>query len=380
MIGRFGQRGYSEWLPWACALFAVLFFSTLKSVRAPIDYPATMYLLNYSEGFVKRGLFGSIVFGGDGPVTQGQITLLSFVILGALLCSLGAIGILMMVRRPELGPLTLLFASSVSIVYFAGTTGYFDHVLVIMAVIVILPARESVRAVLTLCLGVIALLIHEGAAFMVLPLMYFALFVESQKRGAGAALRVCIPIMAIHVVLTAYLSLFALLEDTSLAQLKEGLQARADFNLDDLAFYVLSVTPVDDMMRVLEQHGLRDHLLSLVTVAPALLPMLYVSTTGLRNMPLAAPGIVWALWAAACLTPCILRFWGTDLHRWDSLAICTSFLAVFVVVREMPESFRFGLDHGWKAPALLLMIVMSASTTTLLFWGREIRWYPFVDF
>jgi hypothetical protein len=368
-----------SWLGWGIVLAVTLLFTTLKTVRPPINYPATMSLLNYDQGFIKRGLFGSVFFAGDGPVSHAQMTILALAMLGALLAVLWGVAVLMLRQRPELGPLALLFACSISVVYFASTTGYFDHLLVIMAVVAILPATAVIRAVLTLCLGLLALLIHEAAALMVLPLMYFALFLAVRPQGLRPALVVCGSIMAVHAALTLYLSFFGVLDDTSLALLRETLEQRAAFPLSDLGFHVISVTPVDDMARVLDNRGLRDHLLSLLIVLPALAPILCVAAVGVRHLALTHRGAVWCFWGAACLAPCVLRFVGTDIHRWDSLAVCTSFLALFVVQRDLPASYRFPLDRGWFLPALMLMIIISASTTTFLFWEQQIRWYPFFD-
>jgi hypothetical protein len=62
------QSQRKEWWYWILAFTGILIFTSLKSIRLPIEYPSTLYLLNYQEGFTKRALFGSIVFSGDGLI------------------------------------------------------------------------------------------------------------------------------------------------------------------------------------------------------------------------------------------------------------------------------------------------------------------------
>ena len=51
-------------LDWILAFLLVLAVSVLKAFRLPIEYPATLMLFDYSAGFIRRGLFGTLVFPG----------------------------------------------------------------------------------------------------------------------------------------------------------------------------------------------------------------------------------------------------------------------------------------------------------------------------
>jgi hypothetical protein len=304
-----------------------------------------------------------------------HVNIAALAIFLALLASLVVIAAWMLLLHAQLGLLTILFASSIAIVYLASTTGYFDHILLLLAIITILPSSSRVRLALTLVLGVIAILIHEAAALMILPLMYFALFLSMRVEGTAQALLRLSTVVACHAALTLYISFFVFLDERSVDALQRALQTRADFTLAILAFEILERSAGDEMQRAIGTVNAVAHIDSLIIVAPSLLPMLLVLWAALRQL---MPGYVaWALSIAACLGPSTLRFVATDIHRWDAISVCTSFLTLFVVLRELPPPSRVGLFSAWVTPALAMMIVVSASTTTFMFRDQDIRLYPF---
>jgi hypothetical protein len=67
-----------------------------------------------------------------------------------------------------------------------------------------------------------------------------------------------------------------------------------------------------------------------------------------------------------------------DMHRWNALAVTTSFLCLYAVftglpkVENSPESVKL-------LPILVLLVFLNGASTIGLFEGYSVRQFPFFD-
>lgn len=176
--------------------------------------------------------------------------------------------------------------------------------------------------------------------------------------------------------LAAAVLLLGRLPPEAATALQAGLQARADFPLTDLAFEIFWSDPIDHARGCTVRVNLVAHFDSLIIVAPALLPIPYVALRLARRMD---PGLVLPLLIlAAALAPAGLRFGGSDIHRWDALAIGTAFLALAALLRERDGTAMVPADWPSLQPVLAVAFAASAASGSFLFMGQSVDPWPFL--
>ncbi|MEP3331360.1 hypothetical protein [Sedimentitalea sp.] len=370
------KRENQTWIRMTLLVVFVLIFTSLKTIRFPIPYPAGLFAINYDQGVIKRALVGSILFPGDSPISYATIVLVSLAIFLFLLFLLATTAAQILRSHPELFLIVLLYASSFSVVFLASTTGYFDHILLIVAFLSVLPTSVKLRILSVLILGSVAIFIHEAAIVMVMPVMYFSMYLKLKSFGFKVVLPVVAIVGAIHVGLTYWVANCGILSVEEAETLRESLQARADFELIDLPFQVLSTTPAMESLHTFRTINTIAHVDSIIVVLPVLAPLLAVTFIALRQGAADSATIVSA--AAAALSPIALRFFGYDIHRWDSIALCTTYLTLSIVLREIlgPNPVQLAWQH--ITPCLTVLLIVGASTSAYLFLGQDIRGFPFL--
>ncbi|MCQ0090476.1 hypothetical protein [Roseovarius sp. M141] len=365
------------WLRLTVLVVFVLIFTSMKTIRFPIPYPAGLFAINYDQGIIKRALVGSILFPGDTPISYATIALVSVVIFLVLLFLLAATSAQILRSHPELFLIVLLYTSSFGVVFLASTTGYFDHILLIFAFLSVLPTGAIFRILSVLLLGGIAIFVHEAAIVMVMPVMYFAMYLTLKSFGLKVSLPIVAIVVAIHAGLTYWVGNYGILSVEEVKMLRETLQARADFELIDLPFQVLSTIPAIESQHTLRTINTIAHVDSIIVVLPVLAPLLAVTFLALKQGAAGSTTIVFA--TAAALSPIAMRAFGHDVHRWDSFALCTTYLTLSIVLREVlgPNPVRL----AWQriTPCLIVLLIVGASTSAYLFLGQDIRGFPFLD-
>lgn len=359
---------------WLGAFVAVLAMSVLKTLRLPIEYPSGLMALTYEQGFIRRGLFGTLVFGWGGEIRYATVAALSLGILALLMLAFTLMAWRIVRAHPTLALACVLFASSLCVVYAASTTGYFDLLLLLIAALAVFVRGLGPRLMLLVAGGAAAILVHEAALVITVPVLVLALALALAREGRRVW-RVVLPLGAAAVVMAGLVGLLGQLPPESLASLRDTLQARADFPLNDLAFEIIGEDALEHARIAVAPVNLVAHLDSLVIVAPALVPLMGLALFAARRAGVSIGMRLLVL--SAGLAPALLRFVGSDIHRWDALAIGTSFLTLALVLGETRIAAAFPRDMPRLQPLLAVAIAFSAASTTFLFRDQTIDPYPF---
>ena len=363
---------------WHVALAAVLALSTLKTIKAPMPYAASHYWLTYEQGFVRRGLPGEIADALGVTPTYAGITVFAGVLYALFLLAVWRFSApLIDSGSTALRLAAILHAAAIGVVYMAGTLGYADHLVVLLAIAALLPRSAAGRAVAALFLGVAAILIHEGALLMFLPATWFAVHMAARPAGEARALALAAGVAAVHAALTLAVALGGTLGPEAAEALRAAMQARADIPPVDLLFRVLGAPAAAEAADTLRGMSLVAHVDSLVIVAPALVPLLALGLLLLR----AAGASALTIWLAAggALAPVLLRFLAKDMHRWDAMAVTAAFLVLWTIRRDLGRPVPAEALDRRAAPVLAAAIAVTAASTTFLVSHQPVEQYPFID-
>jgi hypothetical protein len=358
------------------ALLGVLAFSTLKAVKMPMPYAASHYLITYEDGFVRRGLAGEVLSTLGAAPGYG---LISAVGSAAFAVCLGLIWVLSagLIGSGSwlLFAAAMVYASSMAVVYLAGTIGYFDHLFVIFAVLVLLTPGAGARAALCLMLGAVGILVHEASLLMVLPTAWFAVFMAARGGGEGRALALAGAVAGAHVALTwATVHWGTLSADVAAAMLA---RADADFEVTPLLFEALSTPPGGTARETLRMVTAVAHADSILIVAPSLAALLFLALRMLRASGAGRPTM--ALACAAALAPIALHALARDIHRWDAMAVTAAFLVLMSAWRDTGRPMPRPAVEGRLLPVFMAVIAIGAGSTTWLVSHQELDFYPFFE-
>ena len=188
------------WIAAVCGWTIVL--TALRAVRLPNEFSKEHWFIDYRFGFVKRGMVGTIfslvsralhvhVHAQHTDQIVAWLSVLQFVIFCAVLILIG----LRIIRRSAWSTpailTTLVFFSSPFIVMSAHLIGYFDNIIIVLAVLSIaclLMGRVWVAA----ALQAVAMLVHETSWLIGFPVFCLAWLLINNKarRTHGAKLPV----------------------------------------------------------------------------------------------------------------------------------------------------------------------------------------------
>ncbi len=152
----------------------------LRAIRLPNDFAEAHWLLDYRHGLLKRGLVGEVVWsvGRVFGVRPGETTIavLSGLVFAAFVAALLVVS-LRVIARSRWSPAAVLtsvaFFSSPFVVMSAHFFGYFDSLIVLLAIVsVALVLRGRVWSAASL--QTIAVLVHESSVVVGLPVVCFA--------------------------------------------------------------------------------------------------------------------------------------------------------------------------------------------------------------
>jgi hypothetical protein len=155
-----------------------LIFSVLKTVRFPNDWSEAHWMLDYRFGFIKRGLAGEI-FGWLFQKNEFSILILSAGILFLLYILIFRIAVKETFKQEDSFYrilFFLIFFLSQYIIFSAHLIGYMDHVVFLMAILVIYLIKKK-KIFLSSIVATISIFIHEISFFLMIPISCFALIV-----------------------------------------------------------------------------------------------------------------------------------------------------------------------------------------------------------
>jgi hypothetical protein len=385
-----------RWLQ-AFALF-VMTLTLLKGIAFPHAWAATHLSFNYDHGFVKRALVGALLHNLDVPALKSYqflfyLSLAIFVANVGLLLSAFAELHRSVHRGFQLAP--LVYASSLAVAYLGNTIGYFDHLGLLVTLFALRIADLERRVIFIAVSFGVLVFVHEAVFVIFLPVALWSVLAapHGEQRKARRVVAVVTTAMVLGL-LTYFVSNATLSRDDALTMFRE-VEATANFRVDRAAFDVLHRSGLDNlalMSRSWEKaHHWREVGFSLATTLPACVALLVLAVVAMRRAGLRWPG--WLFGMATGLSPLALHAVGWDIHRWNSLAITTSFLVVLAVQRsargepseaiaaEPPTSRErpraaLGASHG--LPALVVCaIVLNASSDIGFINGSRVEPFPY---
>ena len=364
-------------------IMVVFVNSILRGIRTPGRWAATHLLFNYDYGFTKRALLGSLVGVLHLPSLYHYPFFFWFAVLVFTADTLLLITLLAKIvhvdqTTPKL--VALLFASSLSPVFFAHTIGYSDELTLLVALVALMIEGFYSRSLFVCTCFLPSLFVHEAGFLLFFPLLFLRFGVDLvarptwQRLATLAALTLCLGV-ADFILGRSHL------DPTSAEAMHRALQLRADYHLRHDAFQVLTRNIADNWRVTTElwrDAEFREYFFSSLWVTlPTVFYLLWSSWTAVPSSRYSS--IVRLLVASASLAPLSLHLLGWDFVRWDTLAITTSFLSFVVVKLYLPSVPNTERDtshrHSLVAPAIL--IVLNLSSTVVLFDYYSVQTFPY---
>jgi hypothetical protein len=356
-----------------------------KGMRLPNPWAYTQAQLNYSAGFMRRGLFGSLF--GHALALHRYV---NFAVLStALLLLLYGVLVLLAresrlaVRTPP-GELLAVYASSYSVTYLAHLNGYLDIPLALLCIGPLFVRQTSWRLLAAIVATIGGLLIHEQFFFAFVPLLAVSVAfgaataqTAAHRRGAWAG---AILLAILGVSFTWYLGRHASITAAQTQQLAESAARTADRPLLSGVFEVLPRTPRENL-EMMESVWRRPTFIpaqieSLLIFGPTAALLSWATLLVLRRWRPNGYHWLYAGTLVAMLAPLSLHLVGWDKNRWNQL-LCLNALLMLLFVSRMfgGEAVRLPL---WMRRACLVVMLLNMATGGGLMDNLHIRPFPFL--
>lgn len=366
---------------WNLVVFGILFLSILRGIRFPNMWSYTHFLFDYSFGFVKRGLIGEIIsqFNFSSLMSYDSFLIFSTAIF---LTNIFLIGLLLREfinsKNPVFIGSSLLFCSSLAVVFLSNSIGYFDHIGLLVTLIALKLCGFYKKFIFLLISMPFVLLIHEATLIIFFPVIFMSLLFALEKEGYTVNKILMLGSFSAVVLILALFIGNQTLTEPEVRQMYDSLQANLQHPLRQDAFSVLHRDAKDNLS--IMQHlwssnrRLIDLAYSFLVTAPVFMLFIYFSASILKKMKIKYYLIVLAVLAS--LSPLILHFFAWDMHRWNTLAVTTSFLMLFVVYtsssKGQPKAAPRYIYH-----IFVFLLFLNAISSIPLFEGYQVKQFPF---
>ena len=370
---------------WPVAAVLLGGLAILKGLRRPGDWALTQALLDYSQGFVKRGLLGTLYIGA-GAFHRRSLTAVFFAELAILMLLLLAFtrrsGLM---RRFGSAAVAALFAGSFAVTFLVHIVGYTDIVNAALAVTLLLIRSARVRFWTALPVFAVGLLVHENFVFLFAPVLIFSFFVqglvapEARRRVWTYALL----LVLLCGLFTAATSLRGPMPDEKIEAMQNHIEVLSDFNVRDDFFGLLRVSMKQTVQGVSRDAWHKElwweyEAVSVCVLAPVLLLLLHfcgrVLRAGLQDGRRERRWLAWGLLLAVC-SPLALHLLGLDGVRWNVWVVVDAYLALGILCLHVPgPALRLSTA---ERNAILLAIALGMASGYGLFDGATVNPYPF---
>ncbi len=370
---------------WLCFFTScLLLFSVLRGIRFPGAWTATHYLFNYSFGFTKRALIGSLFdFLGWPSLFQYP----THVFIASALLIANVVLLLQILRQWVESENELLvygaiiFACSPAVVFLAHSIGYHDHIGLLLTLLALRIKRVSHRYLFVAVSFPIAILIHEAIFLLFYPVIFCSFLSEYLATKKAIQLFMLGILSAGLLLLTIGVNSAPLAPDQAF-ELYKTLQTKADFALRVDSFDVL-VNSTTDNIREAVSYWRRGHTPYLVVLSfLGILPtVVFLGLTAIRSYrENSLPRVLVVSSVFACLTPFILYFFGSDTDRWHALVAILSFLMLHCISLTAPRQLRMRavVVEGRFMLLFLVCLVLNAGGGLRLFEESEVKNFPFL--
>ncbi len=367
---------------WVTTALSLLFLSILRGIRLPNLWSYTHFLFDYRYGFIKRGLIGQIFKSFDSSylISYNFFSIFSFTILALnILLFILMIKDLIKEEDPLFLGISLVFASSIGIVFFAHTVGYSDHIGLLITLTSLRIKNLFTKALFTFPALICSIFIHEAIFVIFFPVILIS-FIHSLhgKNRIGW-------MVVISAATLIFLSTLLFVSNSRLKGGKESamhtiLQKEVDRNLRRDAFHVLTRDRKENFS-IMKRLWSKDHRYyqlarSLAVTLPATLFFIIISILSMRRSGKNIFQIF--ITSLAPLSPLTLHLAAWDMHRWDSLTVITSFLTLHVVLKSFPENLP-AKNKNILHPVLVLLVFLNGVSTIPLFDRYYVKNFPFEE-
>lgn len=359
---------------WVAAVVAVVWLRANPQLFASgtsylIDWNYTQLLFTYDGGFIKRGLLGEVLSYWPGRLSYAVASFVSYALLGLFVVAFVAVFVrVWRAARGRTGALWLMLlavGSPATLGHFAEDVGRVDIVVLTLAIGLLLGlcrlgrARRGASTTLVLIVNGLAILIHEAAFFMIMPLTLAWWRYQDATRIGAAWQLACLGALT---TLTYLVSTRGGYTAQPLAEHFAELQCVYGAHVARGSLSVLHHTGLMENMRHTLTEGFRPaRLMHHGVLTAVLLPFGYLAFSVLAAVRSELNRTAWLVLVAA-LSPLALYPLGHDHFRWWSLAITNVLLAFALLCRSHPQVANRGLaclekNRGWVWATLLLALV-----------------------
>jgi hypothetical protein len=370
------------WRTLALLGFAV---ALLKGWRLPILWAATQAQVDYSQGFVKRGLLGEVAHLLHLPLGRYLV----FYAVSYLLFVLLVLLMLRLIERAGLlgnaGGMALvaLFGGSYGVTYLFSLVGYLDIILLILAVMVLNISHRTAQMAAALVLGVVASCVHELYALACFPVTLLPL-VLAWARGERNLAAMLLGALALLAVLATVIALAGAtpLSDAGIDALEASILTRVDFPIRSDFFDVLRRSAADNLAAMAAFRTSTSWWIDQIAACLAFVPAGVVFFAASWRVGAPAAGLSRRVLAGGallvcCVAPLGLNLLGWDVYRWYALAEIASFLTLAIAATE-GDFASLSLSRRWET-IILCIFCLNLATTVGLISLEHGSMFPFRD-
>jgi hypothetical protein len=361
--------------PWLLAALAWgIVVTAARTARLPNDFATAHWLLDYRFGLIKRGLAGAVMSTGAAAAgaepTQGMIDTVGVALLVVSTAVLLGLAVRLVARdRSRRGALVALaVVCSPVVVMNAHLTGYFDGLLLTLAVAAVALVRRS-RPWAAGAVVAVAVLVHELSLVLVAPVVLLAAW----RRGVARH-----PAWLLPLAVAATVAVNQQLLDRG--RLREALQehlATFPFLGNDMAT-LMPLWMTDSFIENLRQCA--EGLLGRVVVA---IPPLHVAPLTVALLALAWPRIGSRAGrmatVAVCALPQVVQLFAWDTSRFWTHSLLVALVATWAVIETGDEGTApSGRSATVTVAAAVVALTAGIATTVPLMDGLADRLVPAV--
>ncbi len=356
-----------------------------KGMHLPGPWPYTQAQLDYSAGFMRRGLFGTVL---GHPLGLNVYTHFALVSTGLLLLLFAALALLArkaeLVERTPPGELLAVYASSYSVTYLAHLNGYMDIPLALLCVAPLFVRSTGWRLLAAMVCAGLGMMVHEQFFFCFLPVLVMSVLlgaVEADTPGerklawGGAVL-----LVLLGLGMTAFLAGHGSISAAQVGQLSRTATLRADRPLSEDVFEVLPRTTQENF-EIMKSVWMRPTFLpaqieSLLLFGPTAAVLSWATFLLLRKWRPRTYRWIYAAALLGTLAPLSLNLMGWDKNRWNELLALNAFLFLVIVCLmfgRQPVQLPVRLRR-----ACLIVMLLNMATGGGLMGNLHIRPFPFL--
>jgi hypothetical protein len=360
----------------------LLVYSILRGIKFPNIWSYTHYLFNYENGFTKRGLIGSIVRKIDIEFMYSYHFFFIFSI------ATFALSIALFIRliKKSLKPgdvyfelCIYLFMSSLALVFLSNTIGYFDHIGLLITLIILNISSFKYKLLFAFPSFIFCLFTHEASAIIFFPVVFLSLLNEIPPKKNIKKYLSLIAFSITCIVVTFVVGGSTISENKILSSVEKA-QHLTVTKLRPGAFGVQQHGGYTDRLKK-KQSSLKykkSLLKSISKTGPTAL--IFSAITIIYLIQINASFFLISLATLAAFSPLLLHYFAWDMHRFNTLTITTSFLVLLIFTSTnicLIKKIKKG--HVFITACFILGILFNLNMKIPLLNGSVVNEIPFIE-